>query len=204
QKKQQYERAEANYLKTLEAVDQLLTEVGEKELASMPHMEQVRRRLLAKALTFFETFLETRGTDPAVRFEAALAYRRVGGIRWLLGENQPAEQAFGRAIDLLDRLRAESPAKRVYQQELARAYRGRGIVLDDMGQGAAAAQRHEMAVRLHTELAGIDPEQPDYRNDLADSQKTWGWHLITAGRLKEAEIALRKGEQIMEELVARY
>src|SRR4030095_4927362 len=41
-------RAEAHFLKTLEAVDALLTEIGQKELASMPHMEPVRRRLLEK------------------------------------------------------------------------------------------------------------------------------------------------------------
>src|SRR5262249_39781375 len=66
QKIKEQERAEANFLKTLEAVDQFLTEVGEKELAAMPHLEHVRRRLLEKALSFFEEFLQSRSADPAV------------------------------------------------------------------------------------------------------------------------------------------
>src|SRR5262249_37852802 len=78
-------QAEANFLKTLEAVDQLLTEVSDKELSSIPHLEPVRRRLLEKALKFFEDFLQAKRTDRTVRFEAGLAYRRVGDIRMLLG-----------------------------------------------------------------------------------------------------------------------
>ena len=174
QKKQQYERAEANYLKTLEAVDQLLTEVGEKELASMPHLEHVRRRLLGKALQFFEEFLQAKGTDPTVRFEAGLAYRRVGDIRGLLGEHQQAEQAYGQAVGLLDQLRAEAPAKRVYRQELARAYRGRAVVLAALGRREAAAKANETAVKLQEELVAEDPDHPDYRNDLAEQPELPG------------------------------
>ncbi|MBY0398198.1 MAG: serine/threonine protein kinase, partial [Thermoleophilia bacterium] len=42
----QRSRAEANYLKTQEAVDALLLEVGDKDLADVPEMEEVRARLV--------------------------------------------------------------------------------------------------------------------------------------------------------------
>ena len=38
--------SEANFAKALEAVDRMLTRVGEEELKDMPKMEQVRRSLL--------------------------------------------------------------------------------------------------------------------------------------------------------------
>src|SRR5262249_14248814 len=43
-------RAEDHYRKMLEAVDSMLTEVGDKDLADIPEMEEGQARLLEKAL----------------------------------------------------------------------------------------------------------------------------------------------------------
>src|SRR5262249_52604452 len=78
------QRAEANFQRAKDAVDQLLTEVG--ELRDVAQMDRVRRNLLEKALTFYQGFLKERSDDPDVRREAGRAYLRIGTIYQTLGE----------------------------------------------------------------------------------------------------------------------
>ena len=66
--------AEVNFSRAREAVDQMLSEVGEIELAEVPQMEAVRKRLLANALGFYEAFVAERPADPAVQIEYGRAH----------------------------------------------------------------------------------------------------------------------------------
>src|SRR5262245_14368360 len=80
QAQREAERADANFNRTLEAVDKFLSQLGHERLAQVPGMEQVRREVLEEALRFFEGFLREKGDEPAVRREAGRAYFRVGHI----------------------------------------------------------------------------------------------------------------------------
>ena len=91
-------------------VKQSLTEVGEVELADVPQMEPVRKRLLAKAQRFYLDFLEEKRTDPNLLREAGRAYCRLGEIQEILGEYPSAERAFRQAIELLEEQSAQRPA----------------------------------------------------------------------------------------------
>jgi tetratricopeptide (TPR) repeat protein len=203
QKIQEQRRAEANFLKTLEAVDQLLTEVGHNELASMPHLEHVRRRLLEKALRFFEEFLQTRAGDPAVRFEAGIAYRRVGDIQLLLGQHRAAEKAYGQAANLLGQLHSETPRQPIYGRELGRVHYGSARLLTELGRKDDAEAANGRARKLLEVLVKDNPDQADYRQDLAILLNQRGVLLMNGMRNREAEGPLREGMRLMEELVRR-
>jgi tetratricopeptide (TPR) repeat protein len=203
EKDKQFQRAEANFLQTLEAVDGLLTEVGQKDLASVPQFEQVRRRLLEKALRFFQEFLQARGDDPTVRFEAALAYRRVGEIQRLLGQNGPGAEASKKAIDHLESLRAEHPEQPSYRHELARTYSARGLVLAELGRREAMEQDFQQARDLLQGLTREYPDRPDYSLDLARTLNGFGERL---GDSKPAEAVglLRQGLRLVQELAEKF
>jgi serine/threonine protein kinase/tetratricopeptide (TPR) repeat protein len=202
QKIKEQERAEANFLKTLEAVGQFLTEVGEKELAAMPHLEHVRRRLLEKALRFFEEFLQSRSGEPSVRFEAGMAYRRVGHIQRLLGQGDAAQRAYGQAEGLLKQLSSEIPQKPAYRQELARVHFSTATLLKELGR-KESENANEQARKLQEVLTADAPDNADYQQDLANSLNQWGVLLMASGRHQEAESALRPSVRIMDTLVAR-
>ena len=89
----QQRRAETHLRQAREAVDEMLTEVGQKTLSRVPHMEPVRRALLEKALGFYEKFLVQEGDDPAIRLEAGRAFSpRRGRSGGLLGQNDRASE----------------------------------------------------------------------------------------------------------------
>ena len=94
--------AEVNFSRAREAVDQMLSEVGEIELAEVPQMEAARKRLLANALGFYEAFVAERPADPAVQIEYGRAQQRLAAIQDLLGDARQAEAAYRQSIALFE------------------------------------------------------------------------------------------------------
>jgi tetratricopeptide (TPR) repeat protein len=101
--------AEANLAAALDAVDQMLTRVGDETLADVPQMEGVRRTLLEDALRFYGGFLAQYGETPELRRLAGRAHDRVGRLRALLAEPAAAEASYRESMRLLDGLAAEQP-----------------------------------------------------------------------------------------------
>ena len=54
------DRVEHNFQLAMRAVDEMLTEVGQEQLASEPRMEEKRKALLANALAFYQEFLKEK------------------------------------------------------------------------------------------------------------------------------------------------
>ena len=69
-----------------DAADGLLGEVADVDLADIPQMEPVRKRLLEKARASYQQFLVQEGDDPRIRWGAARAQVRMGKIQALLGD----------------------------------------------------------------------------------------------------------------------
>src|SRR5262249_54837195 len=160
--------AEHNFALARAAVDEMLTEVGSRELRDVPQMEPVRQRLLQKALEFYQQFLEAKSDDPAVRLEAGLAYWRVGKIHGLLGQPHQAREAFGEAVVLLTGLAEEFPDRALYREELANVHDTRGLHLRP-GDAAEAEKAHRAALALRERLAADFPDNSSYRQLVAHS-----------------------------------
>jgi serine/threonine protein kinase/Tfp pilus assembly protein PilF len=200
----QRQRAEANYRKARDAVDQMLAEVGHKWLANVPQMEPVRRKLLERALAFYEGFLEERGTDPALRQETGRAYRRVGDIRVLLGEHALAEGAYGAALEVLGGLVADRPAVPEYRHELAQSHNNLANLLQETGRLEAGAEAVRQSLALLEKLAAECPAEPTYRQDLATAHNNLGDLLQQTGRPEAGEEAVRQALALREKLAAEF
>jgi serine/threonine protein kinase/tetratricopeptide (TPR) repeat protein len=201
---QQAERVQASFREALQAVDDLLREVGEVDLADEPHMEQVRERLLAKAQAYFTKFLQEHGDDPVVRHEAARAHSRLGDIHHLLGKHQESEHAYLKALPYLEQLALESPGEPAPRRELARARHGMGIVLKKVNRFAESETAFREALRLRENLAS-ESQNPLDRRDLAFSQYWLGALLAPlSGRRQEAETYYRATLALQEPLAKDF
>src|SRR6266542_4242100 len=138
-------RADANFAKTLEAVDKFLSRMGQQRLARIPGMERVRREVLEEALQFFQGFLQQKGDEPAVRWEAARAYFRVGHIQNLLGRHRAAEQSYRRATELLGQLTSAFPAEAAYHGLAASCQTNLAILLKETGRYGEAERAFQRA-----------------------------------------------------------
>ncbi len=146
-------RALKNFDTAQEAVDTMLSRVGSKWLADVPHMMTVRREILEDAIRFQQRFLQ-ESDDPAIRAEAGDAYFRVGTICSMLGQNEDAAAAFLRAKTLYEGLAAELPSR----PEFARKMLGSWVEIANIG---VAAQRFDEVRGIYEHLQTLIPRFPE-------------------------------------------
>jgi len=201
----QRRRAEVNFARAQNAVDQMLSEVGSVELADVPQMEAVRGRLLEKALLFYQEFLTEKRDDPAIRIEVGRAHSRLAAIQGLKGDAVAAEGAYRQAIVIFDSLAGAGAAFKpaALLPELARAHDGLGLLLKKSNRFQESERSFRLALELRTRLAADHPQRHDDQQDLAESR----YHLATLlarlpGRQPEDEEAYRGAIALQAELAS--
>jgi serine/threonine protein kinase len=195
----QERQAAKNYQLARNAVDQMLTRIGQDRLASEPHMEEVRRDLLDKALSFYNKFLEDRSTDPQTIAATAQASARVGDIHELLGRPREAQRAYANAIELFGQLKTPSARDRY---DLAGAYNNLGILYHSEGQRSRAEDALHEALMIKEALSREFPDQVDFGWSLAKTENNWANFLQTGNRLAEAQQAYQNGISELSTLLA--
>jgi serine/threonine-protein kinase len=198
-----YKRAEKNFERARRAVEAMLTEVAEEQLASEPRMERKRRALLEKALSFYQEFLQERGNDAALLQATALAHKRVGDIARLLRLDAEAETAYGQAIALLTPLTEEFPTRAELRQQLADSHNWRGEVLRLTDRPAEAEQAYDRALRIQRQLVEDFFTEPDYRRDQAQTLYNLGILSWSTNRPEKARKYHAAAIEILEELAAQ-
>ncbi len=188
--------AEVNSSRAREAVDQMLSEVGDIELAEVPQMETTRKRLLARALGFYEAFVAERPADPAVQIEYGRAQARLAAIHDLLGDARLAEAAYRRSIALFQSLSRTTAGADPTAADVARALAGLGVVLKKANRFQEAEVLLRTALQRRERQQGEQAELPGSQEELAESQ----YHLATLlARLPHRE---PEDEQVYRQAVA--
>jgi serine/threonine-protein kinase len=200
---EQRQRAEVNFGKARDAVDDYFTQVSESQLLRVPGMQPLRRELLQSALLFYQDFLKQRGDDPAVQAGLASAYLRVGRIRSELGEAVDARQAYLQARDLYARLVAADPENVELQHGLAQSYYHLPFGGTWTDPSAKAVERRranlEKAIAIWSNL--VRPEQPRFQRDLAYAYNALANDYNKAGKVAEGQAAHQQALTIRERLV---
>jgi eukaryotic-like serine/threonine-protein kinase len=194
--------AEANFQSALQAVDQMLTRVGETELLNVPQMEPVRRNLLQDALRFYQEFLRKRSDSPRVRSEAASAYLRLGQIQILLGQRNDGEEAYRQAVALLEQLLAESPGDPDFRHKLAGVHTDRGALYLSTQRWAQSEAEFQKAVGLREQLQREQPALARNRLHLAKNHANLGLLYRRMGKFDQAEAAFRQALTLVDSLLA--
>jgi serine/threonine-protein kinase len=197
-------RAEKNFDRAGRAVDEMLTEVAEEQLAYEPRMEKKRRNLLVKALRFYQNFLQEKSDDPALRRKTAKAWKRVADISRLLRDDKPAEEAYEQAIALLAALIQENPGDGELRQLLAESHNFRGEVLRLTDRPAQAKEAYEEALRIQRQLVEDFPEVPTYRQDQARTLYNLGILAWSTNKPQEAKEQFGAAIALLKDLTKRY
>ena len=178
-------RAEANFRRARDAVDQMLTAVSEESLADVPHAQAVRRGLLEKAAAFYREFLAEPASEPALFYESAQAYSRLAVVEAELGHSTEAARARERQIALLEELLRGEPGHAAYVRDLAWAHFHVGWLLRGNGDLAAGVGETGRAVAIAQPLVDRFPTNPDDRQKLRAvpqwARSAPGGHGKTAG-----------------------
>ena len=198
------DRAEESFELAMRAVDEMLSEVGEVQLAMEPRMEGKRRTLLAKALALQKDLLNQKRDDPRVRFETAQAHRRMADVFRQLEQHSEAIAEYDAAIALLNRLQAQSPADPRYRQEIAHSRNFQGEVHRAAGRLEQAEAAYRDAAEIEEDLADKFGQDSTHRRDLARALDNLGIVLRERQRLPAAERELRRAADLLTKLVEQF
>ncbi len=175
-------RIEQNYQLARSAVEQMLTEVGDVELADVPQMEGVRRKLLDRAKAFYDKFLEERKDDPKLKTDTGRAHARLGDIEEMLGQYGDAEPSYKEAITLLEQPAAVGAAAELDRKRaLARTLGRLGILYRKSNRFVDSEASFRKALELRKELAARPDATPDDQRGLADVRYQLGALLARQG-----------------------
>ncbi|MDR3635519.1 MAG: serine/threonine-protein kinase [Isosphaeraceae bacterium] len=199
------EQALHNLRLAQDAADGLLAEVADVDLADIPQMEAVRKRLLDKAQVGYREFLKQKGDDPLIRWGAGRSLVRLGDIQALLGEVAAAEQSYRQSLAILEGLAKGDPANADFRRDISRAEHGLGVLLKDANRFEPAEASLRGAIALRTELASGTKPRADDLQALADSRYQLGALLARRGAKGAADAeAYRAALKVQEGLVREY
>jgi serine/threonine-protein kinase len=193
--------AEANFQTALRAVDDMLTEVAQEELANEPRMQDKQRALLARAREYYASFLEQKGDDPRLRKETALAYERLADISRLLDRHADAEDAYSKALGLFGSLEGENPREPAYREGTAHCRNFLGEVYRRTGRSDEAAKAYREALAVQRALIEEFHGRPEYRLQAARSCYNLGILIKDPRRIDEAEELFRESITLLLGLV---
>jgi serine/threonine-protein kinase len=184
------ELAVKNYRSAYEAAENMLSRVGDVDLADVPQMEGVRLELLQTARGEFQKLLEQHSQDPEVRLLEARTRARIGDVLEMLGLYEEAERSHRSAIDALNALEQRGSADDRLPRALARAHHGLGILLKKLNRFKESEDALREALRLREALAARFPDDPALRGDLDDSRYHLGALLVRLANPRPEDKAL--------------
>ncbi|MEM9381606.1 MAG: protein kinase [Planctomycetota bacterium] len=179
-------RAGRNLDRAMRAVEGFLTRIGDEDLRDVPLVHELRARVLEEALAFYSELLQDQETSPGLRLETARAARRVGDVLAMLDRGDDAEEAFGRAIDLLVELAKERPEDGAVAVELMGTRRMLVVLLRAQARHVEAERELRRALAI-AEGQAQDPALHTLRMKLGVSH---GATLRELGRLNAARDAV--------------
>jgi tRNA A-37 threonylcarbamoyl transferase component Bud32/tetratricopeptide (TPR) repeat protein len=184
------------------AVNDMYTRVGEEWLADTPHMTDVQRDFLTKAMEFYEEVVRDPGAEPEDRLELGRALSRIAYLRGNLAQHSEAEASLRESARVLEALVAEFSDVPEYRLELVRTYNRLGRFLVNVDQ---FLESEDVLNRARTQAEGLHrsyPERPDYRVELARVLVNQRELLQRTGCLATAREVGRQARDQARELVA--
>ncbi len=197
-------RTEQNYQLARSAVEQMLTEVGDVELADVPQMEGVRRKLLNRAKAFYDKFLEERKDDPKLKTDTGRAHARLGDIQEMLGLYDQAEPSYKEAVTLLGAPSSGSTSDLDRRRALGRTLTRLGILLRKSNRFVEAEKAFRESLDLCSAVAAAPGASPEDQRIYADLRYQLGALLAKqSGRSGEDEELYQEALQTQTDLAAK-
>jgi len=163
-----------------QAVDDMYTKVAENWLED--RLDPLQKEFLEKTLAHYQRLTGQAAGDPAVRLEHGRAFQRMGDIHRKLGRLDEANDAFRRALAILEPLHAAQPADGGAGRALALTRTHLGDLLVRRGQNDDAEPLYRQALLLQEGLVAAPNSAPEDRWLLARTLKS------------QADLVRRKGD----------
>jgi serine/threonine protein kinase/tetratricopeptide (TPR) repeat protein len=197
----QQELAQQSFRLAHQAVKDLAVQVSEKDLAQVPGLQPLRKKLLEAALAYYQNFLKERAHDEALLADVAEAQMRVARITREIGSKEEALAAALRGRDLYADLVRTNPTTLPWQRELARAHTTSAVLQEGTGHSNEAIASLEQARVLFEQIVRAHPDNLDAQGDLATNKQNLGALYALTGRPALALVQFQEASALRDELL---
>lgn len=175
------------------------------ELERLPGSTTAREMLARKLLIYLDRLAKDQVDDSALQRDLAMAYERLGDVEGgplvsNLGHSDAALAAYGKALDIFDRLARQNPGDAQFMKDQTRAYSRMSDLKSLMGDFAGALQFETRSRQVREEWLATHPDDRLTRRLLAANLQSIGGLLDQMGRSEEALPVRRTALEMLEEL----
>ena len=190
-------RAERNFAHAIDAVQEMLTNVGSDDLRDVPKFEPVRKQLLERALSFYARLERDDPTNVAVQRETARSSRAMAELLDDLGRPEEALAKITEAVELSRAVLERDPdsfnTRHMYGSNLVELARRQHLAGDLEKARAAYEEALPIAEMLATKLTS----NQRYAHDVAAIRLNLGGLELAAGRNAAALEHRRRAVEVL-------
>ncbi len=196
-------RAQRHYGRTRAAIEELLYEVGHLGLRNEPQSEEIRRRVLERALAHYRDLLteDEARDDPHLRIDLARTQLAIAGLLTQLRRDEEALAACRATRSHLAELPQSAELTAEGERAACEELQIRTAILSEMRRDREAREAAEALVR-RVESVGEQSRWETFAVDRAISWETHGSLLSNQGELSRAQESLRRAWEILTPLHA--
>lgn len=191
------EFAQREMEKARDAVERMLSAVGDVRLRNVPFMDDIRRQLLEDALEFNRQYL-VESKDPAVLIEAARAHQRIARIYVLLERSNDAIGAYEESTAILQRMIDEGLAQVEAQKTCAEIWLELSALLVSKNSQRPANDLLVKAKQDYRQLTEADPNNAESWYGLARAHQISARNARISSDNETAEKELSETIKILE------
>ncbi|HLW63787.1 MAG TPA: protein kinase [Gemmataceae bacterium] len=193
-------RADANFLKASQTVKEMLAEVGARDLFSIPYLDEVRKKLLEKALESAREFRQQDPNNPQVTRSVAQIMTDVADVYRLLGQPARADPLFQEAWELYEQLHARNPNEPEYRREQIDVGTKLANLRNDAGNGAEAERIYHDLREQARQLVEAWPSDANALAERAWVEVNHAWLLLNdSKRMRQGEEELNQAQEWLEQ-----
>ena len=196
-------QADHNLQNALQVVDELLTRVSEDDLLKQSGFDPLRRDLLARAQSHYESFLQENAGNPRIRQELASAHFRVALIERELNHPEKALESLKTAEELQRLMQQEQPGSLAVRRALSETLTAFGEWSKRDGKWPEAIKSFTEAAEIRDALIKDSPEDDDLRRLQANAHMNLGIALQAKGDWDDAIREQEAAQKLRNELRQR-
>jgi eukaryotic-like serine/threonine-protein kinase len=158
------------------------------EIGFDDHLDPFQQKFLAGALEYYEEFTSRVASDPAVKLEHGRAYQHMGDIERKLGKFTESEQAYQKAIQILEPLATSDRFGPDAKRSLARTLALLGDLLVRQGRDKGKAEPlYRQAVEIQEPLVSAPNPLAEDRLHLGQTLRSQGDLVRLDGKFTQAK-----------------
>jgi eukaryotic-like serine/threonine-protein kinase len=174
---------------------QMLTKV--KDIGFDDQLDPLQKEFLTGALEYYEQFTSRVSHDPAVRLEHGRIYQQMGDIQRKLGKLPDSEQAYRKAVEILEPLADHAGAGPETARALARTRTLLGDLLVRRGDKGQADPLFKKAAVAQQALADTKDATSEDRLRFGQTLKSQGDLLRLNGQLTTARPVYDQAQNVL-------